>query len=463
MVGSVDYDVAVYLGSFRNLDLLYRGLYIIQASLLVADSCVGQHVVAPVAGMSSCPSHLDSTAGDRYIPMSTVPIPCEIDDRSQCWRSRSLLIRYLDEQYELSDGIYWNLCVPGVTLNSGYICNGLDRMDLYLKFELLCCPLEQDDRYGAVPQRPSFSTVSTQDLLIRRPASGIHAYHPITFDGLFMAHVDCMVHVAITSLRFDDLIFESAMEEEVTASEESPCNESMRSPSCAQPSPSVYQRMMEVVRPPLWSGLDSSSGSDQLPTFMRRMSPNRPIIGSKYKNKDGSARSTPSPSIRTGNSPLFDCAEGRLRWVYKYVELAVVNRRLFAAGIRVLTEAAAQKEPMMVGGLVALVDELMEDFLLQSSATAVLLSDVERASSAVATKMLLKAYMDRSNAILSSSWATLLANLRGTISMLAATMKDRHAYAARIFWREQAVARTARYLYESLASRQPITYLSLHR
>jgi hypothetical protein len=124
--------------------------------------------------------------------------------------------------------------------------------------------------------------------------------------------------------------------------------------------------------------------------------------------------------------------------------LAVVNRRLFAAGIRVLTEAAAQKEPTMLG-LVPLVDELMEDFLLQSSATAILLSDVERASSAVATKMLLKAYMDRSNAILSSSWATLLANLRGTISMLAATMKDRHAYAARIFWREQAVARTVRY------------------
>lgn len=443
VIGSVDYDVAVYLGSFRNLDLLYRGLYIIQASLLVADSCVGQHVVAPVTGMSSCPSHLDSTVGDRYIPMCAVPIPCEIDDRSQCWRSRSLLIRYLDEQYELSDGIYWKLCVPGVTLNSDYICNGLDRMDLYLKFELLCCPLEQDDRYGAVPQRPSFSTVATQDLLIRRPASGIHAYHPITFDGLFMVHVDCMVHIAITSLRFDDLIFESDMEE-VAASEESPCNESMRSSSCAQPSPSVYQRMMGVVRPPLWPGLDSSSGSDPLPA-MRRMSPNRPTIGSKYTSKYGSARSNPSPSIRVGDSPLFDCAEGRRRWVHTYVELAVVNRRLFAAGIRVLTEAAAQKEPMMLG-LVPLVDELMEDLLLQSSATAVLLSDVERASSAVATKMLLKAYMDRSNAILSSSWATLLANLRGTISMLATAMKDRHAYAARIFWREQVVARTARYL-----------------
>lgn len=266
VIGSVDYDVAVYLGSFRNLDLLYRGLYIIQASLLVADSCVGQHVVAAVTGMSSCPSHLDSTVGDRYIPMCAVPIPCEIDDRSQCWRSRSLLIRYLDEQYELpvSDGIYWKLCVPGVTLNSDSICDGLECMDLYLKFELLCCPLEQDDRYGAVPQRPSFSTVATQDLLIRKPASGIHAYHPITFDGLFMAHVDCMVHVAITSLRFDDLIFESHMEEE------SPCNESMRSPSCAQSSPSVYQRMMEVVRPPLWPGIDSSSGPDEpQPTYHR--------------------------------------------------------------------------------------------------------------------------------------------------------------------------------------------------
>lgn len=447
MIGTVDYDVAVYLGSFRNLDLLYRGLYIIQASLLVVDSCVGQQAVAPVTGMSSCPSHLESSVGDRHISLCAVPISSEIDDRSQCWRSRSLLVRYLDEQYELSDGIYWKLSVPGVTLNSDSICNGLDHTELQLKFGLLCCPLEQDDGDGTVPQRPTFTTVATQDLLIRRPGSGIHAYHPITFDGIFIAHVDCMVHVAITSLRFADLMFEADMEDVVEDDDvvgtvhsevRSVCNES-RPSSCAQPPPSMYQRMMEVVvvRPP------PIPGSDPLSAFMRRMSLNRPTVGSnEHTSKGALARSTPSPSsIRTTDTPSFDCAEGRLQWVHPYVESAVVNRSLFAAGIRMLIGAAAQREPMML----ALVDELADDFLLQSSATVVLLGDVARASSAaIATKMLLKAYMDRSNALLSASWATLLAYLRGTIPMLAATMKHRHADAARIFWRGQAVFRTVR-------------------
>lgn len=450
VIGTVGYDVAVYLGSFRNLDLLYRGLYIIQASLLlVTDSSVGQQtVVAPVAGMSSCPSHLDSTVGNRHVPLCSVPISCEIDDTLQCWRSRSLLVRYLDEQYELSDGIYWKLCVPGVTINSDSICNGLDNMELHLKFELLCCPLEQDDRDGTVPLRPTFSTVATQDLLIRRPVSGIHAYYPITFDGIFMAHVDCMVHVAVTSLRFADFIFEADMEDVddvgTAHSTVSLSNESQSS-SCAQAPPSRYQRMMEVVRPPPWPG------SHPLPAFMRRMSFNRPTA-SDDTSKVGSARSTTSSSSFRVADRLFDCAEGRLQWVHSYVELAVLNRRLFAAGIRVLTGAAAQREEPTMLALVPLVDELMDDFLLQSSsATAVLLSDVARASSAaVATKMLLKDYMDRSNALLSASWATLLANLRGTISMQAATMKHRHADVARMFWRQQAMVRTARYLQQSL-------------
>lgn len=200
--------------------------------------------------------------------------------------------------------------------------------------------------------------------------------------------------------------------------------------------------MMEVVRPPPWPG------SHPLPAFMRRMSFNRPTA-SDDTSKVGSARSTTSSSSFRVADRLFDCAEGRLQWVHSYVELAVLNRRLFAAGIRVLT--GEREEPTMLA-LVPLVDELMDDFLLQSSsATAVLLSDVARASpAAVATKMLLKDYMDRSNALLSASWATLLANLRGTISMQAATMKHRHADVARMFWRQQAMVRTARYLQQSL-------------
>ena len=60
MKGVIEMDILVHLGEFMNVDLLQRGTYIVEASLLYG---LEQKKILPI-GLFSAPTYLESYVGE---------------------------------------------------------------------------------------------------------------------------------------------------------------------------------------------------------------------------------------------------------------------------------------------------------------------------------------------------------------------------------------------------------------
>eukprot|EP01038_Epipyxis_sp_PR26KG_P010970 gene10970-14734_t len=210
MIADLDFDVVAHLGYVRNIDLLQKGLYIIQVTLHYGKEGTR---IAPV-GLFSAPSTLQSYVKDRPLPPARLCNVCEVDDAERQFRSRSFVIRYKDEKHELNDGVHWRFTLPKVDL-SGYeftddfeaspICTEL----LHMRFELLFSPLIEEsagdlfsDIDSFIPDNPSYETVATQNIIIQKAGSGIHEYYPIRFKRSYYIDLDCMIHCSVSAIRY---------------------------------------------------------------------------------------------------------------------------------------------------------------------------------------------------------------------------------------------------------------------
>jgi hypothetical protein len=119
MKADLDFDIIAHFGNIKNVDLLSKGLYIVQTKLHYG---VDGKLIVPV-GMFSSPSTVCSTVQSQtvgfpfvvcmFIPvvlrivlsarLQLPPVPitsmCEVHDPLHCFRTRSIVIRYRGERY----------------------------------------------------------------------------------------------------------------------------------------------------------------------------------------------------------------------------------------------------------------------------------------------------------------------------------------------------------------------------
>ena len=209
MISNIELDVVCHLGYIKNISLLSRGAYYIQATLLHGgnDITTATTKVAPI-GSFSAPTTIDSYVGNQKIPISTVFNVSHIDDEEMIFRSRVFYIRYRRETHELNDGVHWRIRIPQVDLvnTSTPICNEL----LVIRFELVCSELDVNENHGIdlnkwIPDDNTYSIVATQNIVIQRAASGFHEYHPIRFDRFHFIDLDCMIHCGISSITYPSI------------------------------------------------------------------------------------------------------------------------------------------------------------------------------------------------------------------------------------------------------------------
>lgn len=151
------------------------------------------------------------------IPSQITPADCELDvsqilDLQRVFRTRQVVIRYLDEVHELNDGVHWRLTAQNVDVTSYGLEPPTSPEILHFKFDLFCCPLIHDETVDMmndvaklIPAQPNFEKLSTQSVEIHRATSGMHAYYPVRFEKKYFIELDAMFHVCVTAIRYKDI------------------------------------------------------------------------------------------------------------------------------------------------------------------------------------------------------------------------------------------------------------------
>ena len=189
MEASIDIDLCCHLGFIKSIDMLDRGFYYIEISLLYSNNIVP---IAPV-GCFSAASTLTSKVKNFEIKESILLNNCHISETSNTFETRSFLIRYKDEIHELNDGCHWRLTLSKINLQKLYQNstntyiqdNTLPHCsdDLSLKFRLLrskSVSFESANDLEVICRDPEWEFVAQQTIDIQYASSGLHEYYPVS-------------------------------------------------------------------------------------------------------------------------------------------------------------------------------------------------------------------------------------------------------------------------------------------
>lgn len=92
---TIDFEIAVHLGEFKNINLSQKGIYAVRIRLLYGPQ---RRPIMPT-GLFSAPSSLDSQTNEHQIPATRFITGCEVDDSDYSCKSRSVMIRYREEKH----------------------------------------------------------------------------------------------------------------------------------------------------------------------------------------------------------------------------------------------------------------------------------------------------------------------------------------------------------------------------
>ena len=126
--GVFEHEVVVHLTSLRNVDLHKRGLYYIRLTLALVHEEEGAEALPP-SRYFSCPSRLESHVKGRRMPAPELRSTCGVDDELEAFCTRTFLVRYANEDWDLNDGCLFQFSSSETTVA------------LQLDVELLHCPL----------------------------------------------------------------------------------------------------------------------------------------------------------------------------------------------------------------------------------------------------------------------------------------------------------------------------------
>jgi hypothetical protein len=180
-------EVALHIGSFRNVDLFHQGVYHLEIRLFEVGGPEGHKNAVP---------HLlvpDNHSGHTDL------LPASVLDGEAAFRSSSVFIRFCEEELDINNVALYRIECP---VDSD--------PPLMLEVKLMFADHTRNSRVGskdATPSTPSmmgasdFIRVSEQHLQLNNVLSGVHAYCPITFDEYHFCRVGLMAHSTLVDFR----------------------------------------------------------------------------------------------------------------------------------------------------------------------------------------------------------------------------------------------------------------------
>jgi len=180
-------EVALHIGSFRNVDLFHQGVYHLECRLFGVGGPEGQKNAVPHLLM---PDNLNG---------HTDLLPASVLEGEAAFRSSSVFIRFCEEELDINNVALYRIECP---VDSD--------PPLMLEVKLMFADHTRSSRSGSkvgTPSTPSmmgasdFIRVSEQHLQLNRILSGVHAYCPITFDEYHFCRVGLMVHSTLVDFR----------------------------------------------------------------------------------------------------------------------------------------------------------------------------------------------------------------------------------------------------------------------
>ena len=128
--------------------------------------------------------------------------PAAIVDDCLAFRTRSFLIRYVEEHVHLNDAGNFRIELDMASDMS---------QPVIIQVELMWCDLEEGDDGEPSGLKGEFASVASRSYRINAVASGVHAYVPLIYDDAHFCSTGMTVHSVLSDVRFRNMPLATAM------------------------------------------------------------------------------------------------------------------------------------------------------------------------------------------------------------------------------------------------------------
>ena len=152
----------------------------------------------------SKPSSLLSRARDNPVAGSDFLMsPATINDREQCFCTRRILVRYIEEEFTLNDSCVFRLEVPlEHNLDDKVVQRSSEQNNPIVTVDLMWVDVEENSEGEVIGMDGSFISVARSVIELHHPEKGTFSYTPILFDDTHFVQIDMLVHSCMHTLKF---------------------------------------------------------------------------------------------------------------------------------------------------------------------------------------------------------------------------------------------------------------------
>mmetsp|Transcript_7818 Transcript_7818/g.24319 ORF Transcript_7818/g.24319 Transcript_7818/m.24319 type:complete len:777 (-) Transcript_7818:77-2407(-) len=199
-------EVALHIGSIRNIDLFHQGIYHLRCRILeerngqVAEGV--PHLLAALAPDAEGEGLAGTDATGIAVPGL---LPADVLEEEAAFRTRSVFIRYCDEEIDINDVALFRIerdATNALPLKLEVTLMFADASNCHQGLQQDTVEAGEKSPFSAgSASEPDFSAVSSQVFQLHNVMCGVHAYCPITFDELHFCQVGLMAHSTLLDFR----------------------------------------------------------------------------------------------------------------------------------------------------------------------------------------------------------------------------------------------------------------------
>jgi len=195
------WEILLYFGDFKNVDLFRQGLYFFRASVYTKEIVVNKEKkLEEVKKPFLAYIHFESTGGHRLGNSRTGMLtkeemkvnPAQILAGGTQFLTRCLRIQYQEQMTEIRESCLFRVSMPFFK----------DIKPVFIDIDLVFAERHADEyrEKGIVGLEKKFKHVETTTLVIEELTS-IHTMHPVTFSDQYFCLLDLQIHVEFISVQ----------------------------------------------------------------------------------------------------------------------------------------------------------------------------------------------------------------------------------------------------------------------
>ena len=160
-------------------------------------------IAVPHRFLSKPTSLLSRARGNPVAGSDFLMSPATINDREQCFCSRRILVRYIEEEFVLNDSCVFRLEIPlEHNLDDQIVQRSFEQQNPIVTVDLMWVDVEENSNGEVIGMEGSFISVARSVIELHHPEEGICSYSPILFDDTHFVQIDMLIHSCMHTLKF---------------------------------------------------------------------------------------------------------------------------------------------------------------------------------------------------------------------------------------------------------------------